>query len=115
MIFLSIYTLNYTCLTEDNLTYNNDGYDDLKKLCKFVKQLTKQGFDHDPETLPFETALSRFVQGHYILINVVADTRSLAKEKLTKEITNGQLVYLLHKTHETKHELIGIVHVTKYL
>lgn len=102
-------------MTEDNLSYNNDGYDDLNKLCKFVKGLTKQGFDRDPETLPFETALSRFVAGHYVLINVVADTRTAAKEKLMKEITNGQLVYQLHKAHKTQYELIGIIHVTKHL
>lgn len=98
----------------ENLTYN-ECYD-LHSLCKAIKSLQKKGFQNIDGFLPFETAKSRFVEGNYLIVNVIGETKVIAKQKLDDLVItdNQQLVHSLEKNGEHGFELVGIVHVTKH-
>lgn len=84
-------------------------------LCKEIKALHKQGFDPNVQTLPFEMAKSRFIEGDYQILHVSGDTSTHTKELLYNVMNEDKhLVYCLEKENFNGIEMIGIVHLIKH-
>ena len=89
----------------------------LCNLCKQIKILHKQGYEPNTQTLPFEMAKSRFVDGEYEIIHISGDTIIHTKENLHNAIVDmdKHLVYCMERKSGDGYEMIGILHLTKYI